>query len=142
MEEDLMPKGVYERSIAHRRKLSEQAIKSGLAKKNSEKDKIDKMVTTKLLRVLQEKNPVIPQNRNKTPYEYKRSRRDAILEKMKQIIDVMKVGDTFDTLSMRKRLGKVRGHEVERTQLRVYIREFPQIKYHHRSNESYYEVVE
>jgi hypothetical protein len=137
-----MPKGVYERTIAHRRKLSEQAIKSGLARKNSEKDKIDKMVTTKLLKVLQEKNPVVPQNRNKTPYEYKRSRREAILEKMKEIIGAMKKGDTFETISMRKRLGKVRGHEVERTQLRVYLREFPQIKYHHKSNDSYYEVVE
>jgi hypothetical protein len=136
-----MPKGVYERTPAHRRKLSELALKSGFAQKNTEKDKIDKMVTTKFMKVLQDKKPQTPQNRTKTPYEYKKSRRAAIFEKLKEVIGAMKPGDTFDTLSMCKRLGKVRGHEVDRTKLRVFLREFP-VKYHHKSNDSYYEVIE
>jgi hypothetical protein len=139
-----MPSGVYVRTPEHRRQISERSMKLSAHKKGFRSpESIDKMVITKLKRVLEEKKPIVPQVHSKTTYDMKKNRRDAILAKLHEIIDAMPVGTTFDTLSMRVKLGKVRGSEVDRCQLKVYLREFP-LKYHRGNGCSppYYEVID
>ena len=77
-------------------------------------------------------NAPINKAKKKNHWVSKRSRNDAIRDRVKEMIELLPVGAEIDTRTFSKDLGKVKGWIVESTHMRVFLRELDCLEYKRR----------
>jgi hypothetical protein len=118
-----LPSGVYVRTPEHLAKLNQTLEQSMFGKMNGDKDKLDRMVKTKLVKTLTDKVPTVIRKRRATASEMRINRNNAIRATLGIIVVRMESGTRFDTRDMVKWIGRVRGHMVDESKCTHYLKE-------------------